>query len=199
MQLPSKLRRVGLLGGSFNPPHVCHLLASVYALDTARLDAVWWLPVHRHAFSKDRQLAPWEHRLALCEAATEGWARIAVSRIEERLEPPSYTIQTVEALRADHPEIDFSWIIGSDLLPELPLWHRWEQLKEELEFLVIARDGSPLELPEGARVSVRHLALPNISSSTVRAELARENLDGVRDMLCERVADYLAAHPGLYR
>ncbi|MEE2829709.1 MAG: nicotinate-nicotinamide nucleotide adenylyltransferase, partial [Myxococcota bacterium] len=122
-------RRVGLFGGSFNPPHICHLLSSVFLLEGKTVDEVWWLPVHRHAFAKDRELAPWEQRLAMCEAAASCHPAVHVSDIEARLQPPSFTFDTLAALRTEHPDTDFSWVIGSDLLDDLPRWHRWTELR----------------------------------------------------------------------
>jgi len=193
------VRRVGLLGGSFNPPHICHLLASVYALETAALDAVWWLPVHVHAFAKDSELASWEDRLAMCEAAVADWPGIEVDPIEASLEATSYTIHTVSALRAAHPDAAFVWIAGADLLDELHRWHRWPELRQMLEFLVIGRGDRSTDLPDGGTFDVRPLALPDVSSTWIRAHLRAGDLDAVRAVVPRGVAAWLAAHPGLYR
>jgi nicotinate-nucleotide adenylyltransferase len=191
--------RVALLGGSFNPPHICHVLLSVYLLETVDVDEVWWLPVHRHAFAKDATLAPFEDRLSLCRRVAQAYPRIRVDDIERWLDPPSYTIDTLAALRAAHPDRDFSWLIGSDILPELPRWHRWEELREQVRFLVVGR-GEPVAasaLPTGGAFLVRDFHLPDISSSAVRAGL-REGSD-VSALVPSEVTRYLAQHPGLYR
>lgn len=196
MPAPHK-RRIGLLGGSFNPPHVCHVLASVYWLETADLDAVWWLPVHRHAFAKDRGLAPFADRLDLARAAVAPWPRIEVDPIEASLEAPSYTIRTVEALRAAHPDCAFSWLAGADILPELPLWHRWPELRDALRFLVIGRAGHAAEVPDGADVVLREFPLPDVSSTAIRDALRAG--EDVSTLVPAGVSALLAERPELYR
>jgi nicotinate-nucleotide adenylyltransferase len=181
-------RRIGLLGGSFNPPHVCHVLSSIYWLETSAVSEVWWLPVFEHAFEKGRTLAPWADRVAMAEAAVAPHAQIRVDPIEAQLPPPSRTIHTVDALREKHPDVDFAWIIGSDLLDELPSWHRWEDLRDAVEFLVVGRGAHEHPLPEG-RFDVRDFVLPDISSSAIRRDLAA-GVD-VRDRLPEGVAAWL--------
>ncbi|MBJ95492.1 MAG: nicotinate (nicotinamide) nucleotide adenylyltransferase [Rickettsiales bacterium] len=193
------MRQVGLLGGSFNPPHICHLLASLYLLQTTELEEVWWLPVHRHAFAKDRDLLPFTERVALCEAVVEGLDAIVVDPIERELGGRSYAIDTLAALRQRHPTVEFSWIIGSDILPELPLWSRWEELRDQLSFVVLGRGAAvdPGALPPGGRFQIRDFQLPDISSSEVR-RLLRAGLE-VEHLLPRAVTAYLRAHPSLYR
>ncbi len=192
-------QRIALLGGSFNPPHVCHVLISLYLLETMDIDAVWWLPVHRHAFAKDSDLAPFEDRVAMCEAAAASYPGIRVDDIERWLSPPSYTFDTVAALRDAHPEARFSWLIGSDILPELHRWHRWEELREQLRFVVVGRGDAvePEALPEGGDFVVRDFHLPDISSTAVREALAKG--EDVSALLPRAVTAWLARRPGLYR
>ena len=189
---------IGLFGGSFNPPHVCHLLSSIYLLETGDFDEVWWLPVHVHAFAKDSELVAWEHRLAMCEAVASGHARLRTEPIEAELGPRSYTIDTVRELRRRHPEHEFGWIVGSDLLPELPRWHRWEELRELVTFYVVGRGEARIELPPGARFVVREMWLPDISSTGIRELLREGDLRAARPSLPRAVADYLANHPALF-
>lgn len=188
--------RVGLLGGSFNPPHVCHVLSSVYWLETGGLDAIWWLPVHEHAFAKGRTLAPWADRLAMCEAVAAEHPGIFVDPIEASLPSPSRTIRTVEALQAAHPHTEFSWIIGSDLLHQLPTWLRWEELRDRVTFCVLGRGGHDHPLPEG-RFDVRDFTLPDVSSRAIRRDLgAGQDAD---DRLPKGVARWLKSNRNPYR
>ena len=192
-------QRVGLFGGSFNPPHICHLLASTYLLETTDLSAIWWVPVHRHAFDKDRNLACWDHRLAMCEAVAAEHVNIRVETIERTLGAKSYTVDTLAALRDRHPGVDFSWVIGADLLPELPLWHRWDELREMVRFIVIGR-GVPTDsdlLPPGATFILRDFHLPEISSSEIRKALrAGEPVDA---KVPGAVRRFLLEHQEIYR
>jgi nicotinate-nucleotide adenylyltransferase len=192
------MARIGLLGGSFNPPHICHLLLSEYVLETVDVQEVWWLPVHRHAFGKDGSLAPWDDRLAMARAAVAKRPRIKVNPIEALLAPPNYTIQTVAALRAAHPDQSFVWLAGADVLGELHLWHRWPELAQVLEFLIVGRGDLPTTPPEG-RFEVRDFTLPDVSSSTVRSLLQAGDRAGARRLLPAAVARWLETRRDLYR
>jgi len=192
-------RRVGLLGGSFNPPHICHVLASLYLVETDCVDEVWWLPVHRHAFEKDRELRPFVDRVALCEAAVHDHPALTVSLVEASLGERSRTIDTVAALRGAHPQHQFTWIVGSDLLAELPSWHRWDELREQVRFLVLGRGAEvpASELPKGGDFVVRDFQLPDISSSMIRERLA-QGAD-VSAWVPASILALLRGNPGLYR
>ena len=192
-------RHVGLFGGSFNPPHICHVLASRHVVDRGMVDSVWWLPVHRHAFAKDSGLAPWEDRLAMARGVAAQEPGIEVKEIERELPAPSYTFDTVAALRAEHPTTRFSWIIGTDILASIHLWHRWEELHQVLEFLVIGRGREKGELPAQGQFSRVDLTLPDLSSSALRSDLAAGRFARVRKAVPPSVATYLAEHPSLYR
>lgn len=191
-------QRIGLFGGSFNPPHVCHLLSSIYLLETGDFDEVWWLPVHVHAFAKRRELVPWQHRLAMCEAVAADRPGLRVDPIEAELGPRSYTIDTVMELKRRHPGRDFDWIIGSDLLPELHRWHRWRELRERVTFYVVGRGEGQIELPVGGRFVVREMWLPDISSTDIRGLLRSGDRAAARPSLPRAVARYLAKNPKLY-
>ena len=168
-------------------------------METTDLQEIWWLPVHRHAFDKDRELAPFAERVAMCEAVAAQVSGIRVDPIESQLGARSWTIDTVTALRSRHPGVEFSWVIGSDLLGELPLWSRWNELREVLRFLVLGRGQLVDEeaLPVGGCFEVRDFQLPDVSSSQVRAAL-REGRE-TRHLVPAAVFDYLLEHPGLYR
>ncbi len=194
------MARIGLLGGSFNPPHVCHVRLTELALERGLADEVWWLPVHRHAFDKDRSLAPWEDRLAMAEAALAGLAdsRVRVDPVEATLGPRSYTIETIAALRERHPEHTFVWIAGADVLRELPRWHRWDELKAMLAFAVVGRGERRAEVPAGASVELLDVTLPDISSSQVRRLIAAGEREAARPLLPPAVAAWLDDHPDVY-
>lgn len=178
--------RIALYGGSFNPPHVAHQLACAYVLATARppVDEVWMLPTFRHPF--DKPLAPYEHRVAMCErAAAVFGGRVVVSRLEEALGGESYTLRTVKAIMAERPEAQLSLVIGADLVEERERWHGWPELKTLIDFIVVGREGHGGE----------GLALPPVSSTDVRARLQRgASVAGLIDV---RVEDYVREN-GLY-
>jgi len=163
-------RTIALLGGSFDPPHAVHLQISVYVLQVTEAAEVWWIPCASHAFGK--QSAPLADRVRLCELATRHAARVRVCDIEAELPHPSFTIDTLEALRREHPDTRFVWIVGSDLLDELPRWHRWSELAETLPFVVVQRGREMPPLPAQGRFLKLPVRFHDVSSSEVRAALA---------------------------
>lgn len=137
--------RVGLLGGSFNPPHVGHLQVARAAREALRLDAVWLVPAARPPHKPDHpEMAAAEDRLAMSRLATreEG---LGVCDVELLRSGPSYTIDTVRELKAAHPGTRFAWLVGSDSVDELPTWRRAQELLREVDVVVVTRPGHDLE------------------------------------------------------
>src|SRR4051812_30483853 len=108
-------REVALFGGSFDPPHVGHVLAVSYALSVG-FDSVLVVPTFEHAFGKAS--SPFEHRVAMAQLAFAPLPAAVVSRIEETLPVPSRTLATIECLRARDPDEQLRLLIGADLLLE---------------------------------------------------------------------------------
>ena len=157
---------VGLFGGSFNPPHLGHVLSIAYVLSAELVERVVAVPVFEHALGKN--LAPFPERVAMARLAFEWLPRVEVSDIEQRLGTPSRTLSTVRALSALHPDWDLRLIVGSDILGELHQWHAFPEIERRAPPLVLPRPGGtdPDQPGAGARL------LPDISSTQVRARLA---------------------------
>ncbi len=130
-------RRIGLLGGSFNPAHEGHLHISRLALKRLRLDAVWWLVSPQNPLKPETGMAALPDRLAAARALISD-RRILATDIERRL-GTRFTVDTVAALRARCPGARFVWLIGADNLIELPRWHRWTELFGHVPIAVFAR------------------------------------------------------------
>lgn len=178
---------VALLGGSFNPPHVGHLLVATYVRATQPVDQVWLMPSYRHPFGKP--LIEFEHRLAMCEALcadASGWLR-AVD-VERYVPGEGRTVDTLEYLTRTHPDVRFTLVIGSDLLPDLPHWKNFPRIQELARVLVVNRAGYPDPRAVGP-------PLAEVSSTAVRAAL-EEGRDP-QGLLPRAVHDYLRTH-GLY-
>ncbi len=182
-------RSVAILGGSFNPPHVAHLMAAYWTLATQEVSEVWLLPSYRHPFGKD--LAPFEHRVAMCELAARALRGVAVCTAEAELRDDPLvgkTARTLEHLVAKHPTHAFSLIVGADVLPETDKWYRWDRVKELARVVVVGREGFP-PVP-GAP------SLPRISSTEIRARISRG--EDVSGLVPRKVREYVA-EKGLYR
>lgn len=176
--------RVAVYGGSFNPPHVAHAMVAAYLLWTDQCDEVWLVPVFRHAFEPwhNKSLAPYEERLRWCQAmAADVDARIRVSDIERHLPTPSFTIETLRALRERHPQHAFRLVVGADVLPTLPKWRDWAGIEAEFSPILVGREGYPS--PPGT------VDFPDVSSTTIRERLARG--EGVEGLVTRGVARLL--------
>jgi nicotinate-nucleotide adenylyltransferase len=181
--------RVALFGGSFNPPHVAHQLAALYVLETAPVDALWFVPAHEHAFGKP--LAAFEDRLAMCELAAAALGpRVRVSDVERALGGRSLTLRTVRRLTELHPEHAFSLVIGSDLLAEVAKWYGADELQRTVPFIVVGRPGAT---PAGGAPAI---TLPDVSSTAVRAALAAGK--PAEALVPRAVLDYIHTK-GLYK
>lgn len=182
--------RVALLGGSFNPPHVGHLLAAQYAHATQGLDEVWLMPAYQHPFGK--ALAPFEHRVRMCEVVCEegsGWMK--TSRVEQEVAErggAGYTVETLTYLRERYPEHQLSLIIGSDILNDLPKWKDFDRIKQMVRVLVLYRAGYPAPNTLGP-------PLAEVSSTQIRDMLSRGQPP--RELVPSRVLEY-AHQAGLY-
>jgi nicotinate-nucleotide adenylyltransferase len=186
---------VALLGGSFDPPHLAHQMACLYLLEGVGFEEVWLLPCSRHAFGK--QLAPFEHRCHMCKLLAEPFGnRVCVLEIERELAEKNgsnRTVDTVAHLKASHPALSFTVIIGSDVVPTMSSWKNIELLKSMASFHVLLRPGHEL-VDERWSVSTR--LFPNISSSEIRDRVARgDPAEGLVPLSVER---YILEH-GLYR
>jgi nicotinate-nucleotide adenylyltransferase len=145
-------KRVGLLGGSFNPAHRGHLHVSLAAKDALGLDEVWWLVSPGNPLKEGAtDMAPFEARLASARAIAAG-APILVSAFEQEA-GTRFTVDTVAALNARHPEHRFIWLMGSDVLVDFHRWKQWRKLSESLPIAVIPRPGY-----DAAAVAARAMA-----------------------------------------
>ena len=180
--------RIALLGGSFNPPHVGHLMNAYYVLATRPVDRVWLMPVFHHPFGKP--LAPFEDRVRMCELAAASFASgVEVSRVEAEAPGAGRTIETLEYLMQQHPDDQFALVIGSDILPERAKWKDFDRIEKLAEVIVVPRAGFPSPLAPGPQ-------LPPVSSTEVREKLARG--EDVSALVPREVLEYAAQH-GLYR
>ena len=165
---------VAIYGGSFDPPHVGHVLAVSYARSVGWADEVLIVPVFEHAFDKD--LTPFEDRLQLCRFAFGHLSGVELCEIERELPRPSYTLRTILALKQQRPNDEFRLLMGADAFAEMPKWHRSAELLRLAPPLVLGRVGV---LEPGAPPPV----LPGISSSQVRDWLHRRREPGILDLL----------------
>ena len=131
--------RVGLLGGSFNPAHEGHRHVAVVARQRLRLDQVWLMVSPGNPLKRQDGMAPMRDRLASARALSDG-RRILATGIERRL-GTRYTADTLRALRRRFPHVQFVWLMGADILTELPAWRHWLRVVGTVPFAVLPRPG----------------------------------------------------------
>lgn len=194
-----RVERLGILGGTFDPPHRGHVAAAIACRDRLALDRVLFVvagdPWQK---SHDRAVSASAHRLAMTEAAVAGLDGLEVSRIELDRGGPSYTIDTVEALAAQavaagRPAPEQFLIVGGDLVDTLSTWHRAEELAHLVTLVVVARPGfDALGRVPGWRAEVVAGEEVDISSSAIRAMLrAGRSAEGAVPPAVDR---YIRAH-----
>ena len=133
------LKRIGLLGGSFNPAHGGHLRISLFALNALGLDEVWWLVSPGNPLKPKADMAPLTARLASAIQQAKG-ARIVPTQIEREL-GTRYTVDTLRALQRRYPKHRFVWLMGSDNLAQMHRWRDWRTIARTMPIAVIARPG----------------------------------------------------------
>jgi nicotinate-nucleotide adenylyltransferase len=183
--------RVAIFGGSFNPPHVAHVLAVAYVLACEDVDRVLVVPAFRHPFAKP--LAPFDDRLEMCRLAFADLSRVEVSRVEAELGGESRTVRTLEHLRAQHPSWSMRLVVGADVVHEMDRWAEPQRVRALAPALVLGRVGFalPPELRDAPQV------LPDVSSTSIRQAIAKG--DAAANVLVpRRVLAYARAHD-LYR
>lgn len=179
---------MGIFGGSFNPPHISHVLAAAAVVSLHALDALLVIPTFMHPFAKS--LAPYEDRVAMCRLAMGELPRVHISRIEEELGGESRTLRTLETLKARNPGWTLRLVMGADLVVEAPKWHGFDRIKQIAEPLVLGRvgivyPGSPEPI------------LPSASSTEVRDFLRDHDFTHAGGLLPRRVLEYIKER-GLY-
>lgn len=184
---PGGCTRVGLFGGTFDPPHVGHLVTAVNVAHELELDVVL-LMVNNVAWQKQgsREITPAEDRYELVAAAVSAVDRLQPGRHEIELGGNSYTADTLRVLRDEYPDAEFFTIIGDDAAAGLHTWERYEEVVERSRLVVVDRPGEPVKLPDD--IDWIRVEVPRLEVSST--DLRRRFTDG-------RPLDYLVTNPVL--
>jgi nicotinate-nucleotide adenylyltransferase len=193
------MRKTGLFGGTFDPIHYGHLLAAEAAREAARLEEVWFIPTYAPPH-KAQPGADAEARRRMLEIALDDCPGFRVEDLELARQGVSYTIDTVVALLERYPDRAFYWIVGSDMVKDLPNWRESERLAELVTFIGLDRPDDPFgeaELPMYIRRRLLRASMPPIGLSST--EIRRRVKDGrsIRFMTPDPVCDWIRRN-GLY-
>jgi nicotinate-nucleotide adenylyltransferase len=196
--------RIGILGGTFNPPHLGHLVCAQEAYLQLDLERVVLIPARQPPHKPVEDEPGAEHRLELCRLAVDGDPRFEISEIELNREGPSYTVDTLSLLHSSAPDTDLHLILGGDIAAGLPDWNEPERVLSLATVAVAQRRGTAKEQVErslallcgGERTRFFHMPRIGVSSTFVR-ERVRSG-EPIRYLVPDPVAGYIA-DKGLYR
>ena len=203
---------IGILGGSFNPPHLGHLALARRAREELGLERVLLMPLHTPPHKGGAPDPGPEHRLEMCRLATAGEPGIEACELEVRRAGTSYTADTLSEIHERHPEAELTFIVGADTARTLPSWHRPEVVVALARLAVAGRPGTDggevldaLRAISPASVGEIETGSPGVVFLTLEpvnasSSLARERLAArapVGDLLAPAVAAYIADH-GFY-
>jgi nicotinate-nucleotide adenylyltransferase len=188
----SRRERIGVFGGTFDPPHIGHLVAALYSFEAISLDRLLFVVANVPWQKTDqRRVTPAADRVRMVEAAVGGHPGFEVSRVEIELGGRSYMAVTLEELRRRLPAADFFLVLGADAAAGIPTWHRIDRLPHLAEVVVVDRPGTDeVSLPGFTIHSVTMPAL-DISSTDLRARLHEGRSvdwlvpEGVRSVIAE--------------
>ncbi|MBD3917897.1 nicotinate-nucleotide adenylyltransferase [Paenibacillus sp. PR3] len=194
------MKSIGIMGGTFDPIHIGHLLAAETALDACQLDEVWFIPTNVPPLKEGTQGVDAEKRLRLVRLAIAGEPRFNAHTIELERGGVSYSYDTITVLMEREPDCTFAYIIGSDRIHDLPKWHRIDELAKLIRFIGVERPDEPIELerlPEHLRRRVSVVEMPPMGISSTDIRRRRMSGRSIRYLVSEPVYSEIMKE-GLY-
>lgn len=140
------MERIGLLGGTFDPPHLGHLILAAVAADALSLDAVWFVPAAEPPHKQGRHLTAIAHRLEMLRLALADNPAFLISRLDVDRPGPHYSVEMVALARAQRPQTMWFFLMGEDSLRDLPRWHQPERLLTLCDLAVLRRPGASVDM-----------------------------------------------------
>lgn len=183
--------RVGLFGGTFDPIHIGHLIAASEVQTHLHLEQVVFIPAGQPWQKAEQEITPAQDRLAMVELAIAQDSRFQVSDIELQRSGPTYSIDTLIAWQAQHPEDDVYWIVGADALSRMDSWHRWEEFVAMATIVCVNRpdvDSDQISFPYIA------VEMPEVNVSATQVRRRFEQGASVKYLVPDDVIAYVNDH-----
>jgi len=200
------MRKIGIMGGTFNPIHTGHLMLSEWAMDALGLSEVWLMPTGISYMKAGQKILSGQERLFMAELAAEGNSRLKCTDIELKRTGYTYTCETLQLLKEREPETEFYFILGADCLFMFDKWKEPEKILQNCKLTAAVREDSDLEEMKKKALEIQErfggevILLPflrlSITSTEIRKRV-REN-KSIRYMVPEKVRAYIE-EKGLYR
>jgi nicotinate-nucleotide adenylyltransferase len=181
--------KIGILGGTFNPPHIGHLILAQEVAERLSLDKIFFIPTNIPPHKESHNVKG-RDRLNMVKIAITGDKRFQVSDVEIKRGGISYTIDTVRELKAKFPKSEFYLIVGSDLANDFPTWRYFEGLKKAVRIVVAKRRAYPLKRRD--RFIMLNIVQMGISSSHIRG-LIKKGFPP-KYLVPDSVAEYIEKH-----
>lgn len=185
--------KIGIMGGTFDPIHIGHLVAAETVREALDLDEVWFMPSHIPPHKAEAGFSS-EERLRMVEFAIGEQPAFRTLDIELRRGGVSYSADTMETLTGQHPHDDFHFIIGTDMVNYLPKWERIEDLANMTRFAAVGRAGYVLDksvLPEALADVIDHVDMPQLEISSTEIRERLKSGRSARYLVPDKVYDYL--------
>lgn len=194
--------KIGILGGSFDPPHIGHALVAQQIIERLNLDRIILIPVYSHPFEKNLSLP--KHRLSMAKFLRTKY--IDISDFEIKQGDVSYSIDTLDYLSKTNPNDEFFWIIGAEQLEEFKKWKHWQQIIKKYRLIIFPRDPYGYELKKTVKkflsldsvskniilMNQKNLLVTNVSSTIIR-ERVKKGLS-IANLVPKRVEKYIKNH-----
>ena len=200
------MRKIGIIGGTFNPIHNGHTLLALYCKEKLNLDKVIFIPTYTPPHKSDKDLASEVHRLKMCDIAVQSYDDFSVSDIEIKRKGKSYTYETLTSLKEIYPNDTFYFITGADMFLTLEKWKNPEIIFDKAIIVAVPRNSSDFETlnshyqtilrPLGAKACILDEPVLSVSSTFIRKNI--ENYDLIESLIDRNVYEYIVKN-NLYR
>jgi nicotinate-nucleotide adenylyltransferase len=186
--------KVGILGGTFDPIHIGHLIAASAVYESLNLDSIVFMPAGDPWQKRDRELSTGQHRLEMVKLAISDDTRFSASDIEINRSGPSYAIDTIRHWKNANPDHELFWIVGSDALSGIPSWHEWEAFVSEVTVVAVNRIGQNSSVP----FEVTYVEMPEVRISATELRNRFTQGQDTRYLVPQSVSEYILSQD-LYR
>ncbi|EIJ78952.1 nicotinic acid mononucleotide adenylyltransferase [Bacillus methanolicus PB1] len=180
------MKKIGILGGTFDPPHYGHLLIANEVLESLQLHEVWFMPNQEPPHKKKSSIGN-DDRINMLELAIEGNPHFRIEPIELERIGPSYTYDTMKQLTEIYPDYTFYFIIGADMIEYLPKWHKINELLHLVEFVGVKRPA----YSDATHFRIQKVDVPEIEISSSLIRKRRKEGRSIRYYLPESVRKYI--------